>query len=92
MVYTKNGGGIKYIAIEIAFQETTNSVIERKARLASQLYDRFKELQYFLCYVTDGAGYFSRESALKEIICNSHICVTFKKNELNRLCKFIESI
>ncbi len=94
-VYTirkDSGNGIIYVAIEIAFQETTNSTLERKADLAFGYFREFKNLGYYLCYVIDGAGYFSREPALKRILNNSHLCVTFKPNELKKLCRFMENI
>ena len=84
--------GPVYVAIEVAFQETTNSVIERKARQARDLYVIFRRLGYYLCFAVDGAGYFAREKALKEIVANSDLCVTFKDSELEKLCVFISNL
>jgi hypothetical protein len=81
-----------YFAIEVAFQETTNSVIERKSRQAKDLRPVFDRLGYYLCYVIDGAGYFARKKALTDIINYSHRCVGFKNEELDSLCEFIDNV
>lgn len=81
-----------YAAIEVAFQETTNSVIERKAREAVTVFRSLKSEGNFLCYVVDGAGYFARPKALADIIENSHRRFTFRESELDALCDFIQEI
>jgi len=78
------------IAVEIAFQETTNSVIERKARQAVEWYGRFNRHGNYLCYVMDGAGYFSRKQAFCQIVKNSHKAVTLR--QLGDLCRFMDSL
>lgn len=83
-------GEEKYIAIPVAFQETTNSVIERKARQARELYPRFKELDFYLCHVVDGAGYYKRSNALKQMIQHSDLSIGF--NELEKLEEFISKL
>tara|TARA_Y100000782_G_C10150698_1_gene251365 strand:- start:48 stop:1076 length:1029 start_codon:yes stop_codon:yes gene_type:complete len=88
----RKGESAIFVAIEIAFQETTNSVIERKSKQAVELFKVFKQNGYFLCFVIDGAGYFSRKKATKDIIKNSHQCVTFNKSDLQKLCEFIENL
>jgi len=88
-----SGHKTTYVAVEVAFQETTNSVMERKARQASLLFRLFNEVGYKLCFVVDGAGFLSaRPKALRDIIHNSHIRVTLKTEELSRLCEFIISL
>jgi len=88
----KNGAASTFVAIEIAFQETTNSVIERKSKQAVQLFDVFNKKGHYLCFAVDGAGYFSRSKATKDIIKHSHLTVTFQDQELEKLCKFIEDL
>jgi hypothetical protein len=86
-------GEIIYVAIEVAFQETTNSTMERKARHASLLFEHFDRMGYKLCFVVDGAGFLSaRLKALRDIIQNSHYRVTLKPEELSSLCEFIISL
>ncbi len=87
-----NTRGEVYVIIEVAFQETTNSVIERKARLAAEMFNRNNSDSLILCYVVDGAGYFARESALKKMIRYSDICVGLRPEELDRLCNFMISL
>ena len=62
LVYIVNNGRSKvYIAIEIAFQETSNSVIERKSAIEA-LFKQFNKKGYKLYFVIDGAGCFSRDT------------------------------
>lgn len=82
----------KYCAIEVCFQVTTNSVIERKA---GQAQDRQKQLHkhgHSIAYIIDGAGNFERQSALRTLCQFSDCTVTLKDNELDRLSKFLSSL
>ena len=79
-----------YVAIECAFQETTNSTLERKARQSRELYPSFHEREYYFCHVVDGAGYFNRSNALKQMIEYSDIAVGF--NEFARLREFLQRV
>ncbi|RMG26832.1 MAG: restriction endonuclease [Methanobacteriota archaeon] len=81
--------GRKYVAIEVSFQVTTNSVIERKAGQAQARYNQMENAGYKIAYVLDGAGNFQRESALGTICSYSHCTVAFSRSELNVLCSFI---
>lgn len=79
----------KYIAVEVSFQVTTNSVIERKAGQAQARYNQIENSGYKIAYVLDGAGNFQRETALQTICSYSHCTVAFSSSELNVLCEFI---
>jgi hypothetical protein len=79
----------KYCAIEISFQVTTNSTIERKAGQAQARYHQLHEHGHHIAYVIDGAGNFKRKSALSTIMNYSDCTVTFKPEELNKLVKFL---
>jgi len=82
----------KLCAIEVCFQVTTNSVIERKA---GQAQDRQKQLHkhgHNIAYIIDGAGNFERLSALKTLCQFSDCTVTLKDNELEKLCKFLMTL
>jgi len=81
---------VKYIAIECAFQETTNSVIERKARQSRELYPSFVEQGHFLCYAVGGAGYYKRSKALKQMVKHSDLSVGF--DELDQLQDLVEIV
>jgi hypothetical protein len=79
----------KICAIEVCFQVTTNSVIERKA---GQAQDRQKQLHKFghkIAYIIDGAGNFERLSALRTLCQFSDCTVTLKDSELDKLANFL---
>ena len=80
----------KYVAIEVSFQVTTNSVIERKAGQAKSRYEQMEKLGYKIGYVIDGAGNFARESALRIICRYSHCTVAFSRKELDVFCNFLK--
>ena len=82
----------KYCAIEISFQVTTNSTIERKAGQAQARQRLLHKYGHRIAYVIDGAGNFERASALKTICQFSDCTVTFKDSELDRLLAFLKSI
>ncbi len=81
----------KHVAIEVGFQVTTNSVIERKAGQARPRYEQVKQAGHKIAYVIDGAGNFQRETALKTICAHSHCTVAFSKSELDTLCQFLQN-
>lgn len=80
----------KYVAIEVGFQVTTNSVIERKAGQAQARYHQLDDAGYKIAYVLDGAGNFQRKNALQTLCSYSHCTVAFSRSELDVLCTFIE--
>lgn len=81
--------GKRYAAVEVTFQETTNSVIERKAGQAQARFQQIEARGHKIAYVIDGAGNFERRSAVS-ILCNySHCTVAFSPAELNVLCEFL---
>ncbi|MBI3242872.1 MAG: restriction endonuclease [Chloroflexi bacterium] len=79
----------KYLAIEVSFQVTTNSTIERKAGQAKSRYEQVEQAGHKIAYVIDGAGNFERESALRVICSYSHCTVAFSRSELDILCQFV---
>lgn len=81
--------GSKNVAVEVSFQVTTNSVIERKAGQARSRYEQAESLGYKIAYVIDGAGNFQRESAISVLCSYSHCTVAFSLSELGVLCEFI---
>jgi len=82
--------GNKYAAVEVSFQVTTNSVIERKSGQAQARYEQIERKRHVITYVIDGAGNFQRESALKRICAFSHCTVAFSNSELDLLCTFLK--
>ncbi|NLR94982.1 hypothetical protein [Flammeovirga agarivorans] len=76
-------------AIEVSFQVTTNSTIERKAGQAQSRQSLLHSKNCKIAYVIDGAGNFQRESALKSLCKYSDFTVTFAPNELNKLVTYL---
>lgn len=79
----------KYVGIEVSFQVTTNSVIERKSGQAQSRFNQIEAAGHKIAYVLDGAGNFQRVNALRTICAHSHCTVAFSQEELAVLCQFI---
>jgi len=77
----------RYVAIEVAFQETTNSTLERKARQSRELFPLFEHRDCELIHVVDGAGYFERSNALRQMVEFSHLAVSL--GELDELERYL---
>jgi hypothetical protein len=81
--------GVRYAAVEVSFQVTTNSTIERKAGQAKGRYEQIEKAGHRIAYVIDGAGNFQRETAMRTMLSHSHCSVAFSRTELNVLCNFL---
>lgn len=79
----------KYVAIEVTFQFTTNSVIERKSGQAKARFDMLHKNGHKIAYVIDGAGNFERIAALTTICSYSDCTVALTPGELNVLVDFL---
>lgn len=82
----------KYCAIEISFQVTTNSTIERKAGQARDRQRALHRRGHKIAYVIDGAGNFERQSAVRTILDHCDYAATIQDGELNRLADFIRTL
>jgi hypothetical protein len=82
----------KFYAIEVSFQVTTNSTIERKAGQAQARQELLHENGHKIAYVIDGAGNFARQSALRTICQYSDCTVSFKDSELDELVNFLKTL
>lgn len=82
----------KFCAIEVSFQVTTNSTIERKAGQAEARQRLLHKNGYHIAYVIDGAGNFERRSALSTICQYSDCAVSFRDDEIKHLASFLKSI
>ncbi len=80
----------KYWAIEISFQVTTNSTIERKAGQAQARQELLHQHGHRIAYVLDGAGNFERSSALQTIINFSDCTASYSDAEIKRLAGTIK--
>lgn len=83
--------GRRYAAVEVSFQVTTNSTIERKAGQARDRFTQIEAAGHRIAYVLDGAGNFQRESALAVICAHSHCTVAFTAPELDLLCAYLRA-
>ena len=81
--------GVRYVAVEVSFQVTTNSTIERKAGQAKARYEQIEKAGHRIAYVIDGAGNFQRETAIRTMLAHSHCSVAFSRRELEILCDFL---
>lgn len=79
----------RYVGVEISFQVTTNSTIERKAGQAKARYTAVANSGNYIAYIIDGAGNFQRESALTTICQYSHCTVAYTDEEFDVLIDFI---
>ncbi|MGH9427973.1 MAG: restriction endonuclease, partial [Terriglobia bacterium] len=78
-------------AIEVSFQVTTNSTIERKAGQAADRQRLLHKYNHRIAYVLDGAGNFQRRSALTTICAHSDCTVTFRDAELDKLVDYLKT-
>lgn len=81
--------GAAKVGVEISFQVTTNSVIERKAGLAKNRQLLMHKHGYHIAYVVDGAGNFQRSSAVGTLCKFSDCTVAYSKSEIATLAQFI---
>lgn len=80
----------KYVGVEVSFQETSNSTIERKAREAQARFRNTQNKRCYVAYIIDGAGNFSRTTAVTDLCNNSHCNVAYTQSEFNLLIEFIK--
>lgn len=80
----------KYVGIEVSFQETSNSVAERKGREAQARFQNTNNKRCFVAYIIDGAGNFSRPAAMNDMCNNSHCNVAYTPSEFELLIEFIK--
>ena len=80
----------KCTAIEVSFQFTANSVIERKAGQAVARKDLLHAAGHKICYVLDGAGNINVRTAAVGTLCNNSDCtVALSRDEINHLAEFL---
>lgn len=80
----------KYVAIEVTFQETSNSTIERKGGQARDRFEKITSSRNYIAYIIDGAGNFSRRAAIRTLCDNSHCTVAYTPEEFELLIEFIK--
>lgn len=88
-VVAKSPTGL-YFGIEVSFQVTTNSVIERKSREAESLQASVHNAGHKICYVIDGAGNINiRANAVSNLCSYSDCTVAMSDAEMDHLAEFL---
>ncbi len=80
----------KYVGIEVSFQVTTNSTVERKGREAQARFQNTNNRRCYVAYIIDGAGNFARPAAWTDVCDNSHCNVAYTPSEFDLLIEFIK--
>ena len=80
----------KYVGIEVSFQVTTNSTVERKGREAQARFQNTNNRRCYVAYIIDGAGNFARPAAQTDMCDNSHCNVAYTPSEFDLLIEFIK--
>lgn len=80
----------KYVAVEVTFQETTNSTIERKGGQARDRFEKVTNTRNYITYIIDGAGNFARRAAVSVLCDNSHCTVAYTPEEFEILIDFVK--
>ena len=84
--------GDKTAGIEVSFQVTTNSTIERKAGQSPSRQQLMHDNGQCIAYVIDGAGNFQRRSAVQVICENSDCTVAYSESEFQVLADWIGEV
>ena len=80
-----------YFGIEVSFQVTTNSTIERKAREAESVMRSSHHKNHKVCYVIDGAGNINIRKNAVSTLCNYSDCtVAMSESEIKLLADYIK--
>jgi len=83
----------RYFGVEISFQVTTNSTIERKAREASSVMKSVHKNGHKICYVIDGAGNINIRKTAVRILCSYSDCtVAMSDSEIKHLALYMSSV
>lgn len=82
----------RHIGIEISFQVTTNSTIERKSGQAANRRILMHASGNHIAYILDGAGNFQRESALSTICNHSDCTIAYSPAEFDVLIEWIKTV
>ena len=83
----------KFFGVEISFQVTTNSTIERKARESESVMKSVHSKGHKICYVIDGAGNINVRKNAVSILCNHSDCtVAMSDSEIKHLAAYFKSI
>lgn len=77
------------VGIEVSFQVTTNSTIERKAGQAANRQQLMHGDGHNIAYIIDGAGNFQRHTAITNIYEHSDLTVNYSEESILKLASWI---
>lgn len=80
----------KEVGIEVSFQVTSNSTIERKAGQAADRFNQMHSAGHNIAYVIDGAGNLQRKAAISTICRYSDCTVAYSSEEFQILSEWLE--
>jgi hypothetical protein len=80
------------VGVEVSFQVTTNSTIERKAKQAEERKLFLNQNNVKVVYIIDGAGNFNRQSAITSLIKHSDYSCNFSKDAIKQLAQWIQTV
>lgn len=83
---------MNFFALEVSFQVTTNSTIERKGNEAETRYNKIKKINGFIGYIVDGAGNLKRQSAIEKLIKYSDGVYSLNKDHLKKMIIKIQEV
>ncbi|GAF52023.1 DpnII family type II restriction endonuclease [Psychrobacter sp. JCM 18900] len=89
-IVVSNSNTNRSIGIEVSFQVTTNSVIERKAQNANNRQQLAHQHNHKVGYIIDGSGNFQRKSAVQNILNYSDCTVNFSDAGLLQMVNYIK--
>ena len=82
-----------FFGVEISFQVTTNSTIERKARESESVMNSVHKKGHKICYVIDGAGNINVRKNAVSTLCNHSDCtVAMSDSEIRHLAAYFMSV
>ncbi len=80
----------QHFGVEVSFQVTTNSTIERKSRESAAIQRAAHRQGHKVCYVIDGAGNINvRDHAIQTLFDNSDMTVAFSPAEIGLLARYM---
>lgn len=79
-----------YVGVEVSFQETSNSTVERKGQDAAARFLAVVSKRSYVAYIIDGVGNFSRRAAGDVMCANSHCNIGCTQEEFLILAEFIK--
>jgi hypothetical protein len=82
--------GSKVLGVEVSFQVTTNSTVERKGQAAQRNQELMHQNGHKIGYIIDGSGNFARRNFVRTICGHSDCTVAYSEEEFEVLALWAE--